>query len=107
MGQLSKDKEIVKVHEPTCGSGSMIIAIAKEIKRKGKNYQEKMQVIAQDLDWNNVYMTYIQLSLLNIKATIVQGDTLEEPFSKIKDNTKIFKTPAQCLRIQWSGAFCN
>ena len=91
-------EKTMKVHEPTCGSGSMIIAIAKEMRRKGQNYQDKMQVFAQDLDWNNVYMTYIQLSLLNIKAVVIQGDTLEEPFNKLKTEiTKIFETPAQRL----------
>lgn len=90
----SKDKEIIKVHEPTCGSGSMVIAIAKKL---GNAYQSKLEVIAQDLDWNNVYMSYIQFTLLNIKATVVQGDVLEGPFSNKTKAEKIFKTPAMYL----------
>lgn len=91
----NKDKEIIKVHEPTCGSGSMVIAIAKKL---GNAYQRKMEVVAQDLDWNNVYMSYIQFTLLNIKAIVVQGDVLEEPFSNNIKEEKIFKTPAMYLQ---------
>ena len=45
---------------------------AKTMKRMGLNYQSKMKVVAQDLDWLSVYMTYIQLSLLGINAIVVQ-----------------------------------
>ena len=52
-------------------------------------------MIAQDLDWNGVYMTYIQLSLLGVKATVVQGDTLHEPYRKGYDERRVFRTPTE------------
>ena len=58
----------------------MIIATARALMDKGVNYQDCLEVVAQDLDWKTVYMCYIQLSLLGISATVVQGDTLSEPY---------------------------
>ncbi len=74
MGQL-------KINEPACGGGAMIIAAAKALADQGVNYQKVMDVVAQDLDWKAVYMCYVQLSLLGIKAICVQGNTLQEPFN--------------------------
>lgn len=74
------DDEIIHLNEPTCGAGGMIIAAAAALKKKGINYQKRMKVVAQDLDWRCVHMCYVQLSLLGIKAIVVQGDTLADPF---------------------------
>ena len=59
----------------------MILAFAKALNRKGLNYQKMLKVTAQDLDWNSVYMSYVQLSIAGINAVVIQGDTLkaEEP----------------------------
>lgn len=84
------------INEPSCGGGGMIIAAAKALKERGINYQRRMEVVAQDLDWKAVYMCYVQLSLLGIRAVVVQGSTLEEPY--IPGNTErknIFVTPAK------------
>ena len=83
---------IYNVYEPTCGGGGMILAYAKYLQDEGMNYQQKMRVVAQDLDWRGVYMTYVQCSILGIKAKICQGDTLSEPI--VKEEHRIFYTPA-------------
>ena len=64
------------MHEPSTGGGGIIIAAAKVLKDRGLNYQKCLKVVAQDLDWKGVYMTYVQLSLLGIEATVIQGDSL-------------------------------
>ena len=92
--QLKKD-EMIEVNEPSTGGSGMMIAIAQIMKENGMDYQRKLHVIAQDLDWNGVYMTYIQLSLLGIKAVVVQGDTLCEPYHKGYDQRRVFRTPAE------------
>lgn len=92
--ERAKDGKI-HVNEPSCGGGGMIIAYAMELKEKGIDYQREMEVIAQDLDWNCVYMCYVQLSLLGIKALVVQGDALAEPFTKNTPNRRILVTPAK------------
>lgn len=70
----------IRINEPSCGGGAMIIAAAKVLRDNGINYQQAMDVVAQDLDWKGVYMCYVQLSLLGISAICVQGNTLTEPY---------------------------
>lgn len=89
------ENDVVEVNEPSTGGGGMMIALAQIMKECGMNYQKRLHVVAQDLDWNGVYMTYIQLSLLGVKAIIVQGDTLCEPYHKGYDERRIFRTPAE------------
>ena len=86
---------IYTVNEPSCGGGGMIIAVASALKERGINYQSKMHVVAQDLDWKGVYMCYLQLSLLGIKAVCVQGDTLAEPYIPGYPQDRVLYTPAK------------
>lgn len=90
----SEDEQI-EIIEPSTGGGGMMIAIAQVAKEHGINYHRKLHVIAQDLDWNGVYMTYIQLSLLGVRAIVVQGDTLTDPYRKGYDERRVFRTPAE------------
>ena len=76
--KITEDKEIT-INEPSCGGGGMIIAYLNSLKKQGINYQKNVKVVAQDIDWNSVYMCYTQLSLLGVKAIVCQGDTLAEP----------------------------
>lgn len=87
---------MIHLHEPSVGSGGMIIATAKVCKEMGINYQRKMKVVCQDLDWLAVYMTYIQISLLGINGIVAQGDTLKEPYNQARDfdERRILRTPA-------------
>lgn len=72
----------------------MIIAAAKVLKDRGINPQRVMRVVAQDLDWKSVYMTYMQLSLIGINAIVVQGDTLSESCRVSQyPPERTFKTP--------------
>lgn len=96
LGSDFDSKEKITLNEPCCGGGGMIIATALELKDKGINYQKRLEVIAQDLDWRCVYMCYVQLSLLGIKALVVQGDTLASPYHpNCTDASNIFITPAK------------
>ena len=84
----------IKINEPTCGSGGMIVAAAEVLYRKGINFQKCIQAEAQDLDWRAVYMCYVQLSLLGINAVVVQGDTLAEPYTGDSyPQNRVFRTP--------------
>lgn len=85
----------IEVNEPSTGGGGMMIAVAQVLKESNIDYQRRLHVIAQDLDWNGVYMTYIQLSLLGVKAIVVQGDTLAEPYHRGYEERRIFRTPAE------------
>ena len=84
---------VIKMNEPSCGGGGMIIATARVLKERGINYQSRLRVVAQDLDWLAVYMTYIQLSLYGIDAIVCQGDTLKEPYKSGYPRRRVLRTP--------------
>lgn len=71
-----KEKGFITMCEPTCGSGVMIIALAKVLLSKEMNYQEKLLVTANDISDICVYMTYIQLALYGIPAIVYCGNAL-------------------------------
>ena len=80
----------------------MVIATALCLRDKGINYQQRLRVVAQDLDWKAVYMCYVQLSLMGIRATVVQGSTLTEPYDARKtDPAHVFRTPAEMGVLVW------
>nr|WP_314449028.1 N-6 DNA methylase [uncultured Lachnoanaerobaculum sp.] len=85
-------KEPIRLHEPTCGSSGMIIAYARALRDKGINYQRLLDIKASDIDFACVYMSYIQLSLLGIKAVIARQDSLL--WEKVPQE-HIFVTPAK------------
>lgn len=91
---IGKENPLI-INEPSSGGGGMIIAAAKVLKDRGLNFQKCMEVTAQDLDWKGVYMTYVQLSLLGIKAAVVQGNTLAEPYGSDTLKERVLYTPAK------------
>ena len=89
-GRLDK----ITINEPSCGGGAMIIAAAKILLEQEINFQQAMDVVAQDLDWKGVYRCYVQLSLLGISAICVQGDTLRDPYVPgTTEKSHIMRTP--------------
>lgn len=96
------DGKPIMINEPSCGGGGLIIAAAKILQDRGINWQFRMDVVAQDLDWKGVYMTYVQLSLLGIKAVVVQGDTLKSPYGVANIPAEcVFRTPAKMGLLVW------
>ena len=88
--------DFVMMNEPSAGAGGMVIATSKAMLKQGINPQKKLRVVAQDLDWNALYMCYVQLSLYGIDAKVVQGDTLmNEKHGLLSD--KVFLTPMYFL----------
>lgn len=93
--------EMIYLNEPSCGGGGMIIAAVSTLKEQGFDYQKNLEVVAQDLDWKGVYMCYLQLSLLGVRAICVQGDTLGEPFVEKYPKERTLYTPAKKGLITW------
>lgn len=81
----------IELNEPCSGGTAMVIAFAEVMKRNGYNPQKQLKVICQDLDIRCVYMSYIQLSLLGIPATICHMNTLSLEYYDS------FKTPMWIL----------
>lgn len=97
VARLMDDKVVstdmpIKLHEPACGSSGMIIAYARTLRDKDINYQKLLDIKASDIDFACVYMSYIQLSLLGIKAVIARQDSLL--WEKVPQE-HIFVTPAK------------
>lgn len=70
------DRGFVRVSEPACGAGGMIIAVAHAMYDAKINYQEAMHVTAIDVDRRCVHMTYLLLALLHVPAIVVHGNAL-------------------------------
>ena len=92
--QNQQDDGIIRLNEPSTGGGANIIAAAEYLHNKGIDYQKRLRVVAQDLDWLAVYMTYIACSYYGIDALVVQGDTLLNPYAPGKTPERhILRTP--------------
>lgn len=100
-GMEPDEDGMYRIHEPACGSGGMVIEGLRGLRERGINYQRRVQAVCQDLDWRCVYMCYVQLSLLGVKAVVVQGSTLSEPYSRETPEEKIFRTPAEKGLLVW------
>lgn len=74
---LSKSpNHIIKINEPSCGSGGMILASIEQLRSLGVNYANDVIVIANDIDKRCVHMAYLQLALAGIPAIIYHQNTL-------------------------------
>lgn len=89
-------KPFVTLSEPACGAGGMVLAFANEMLKKGHNPAEKLWVQAIDIDRVAAWMCYLQLSLWNIPAQVIVGNTLSMKFREI------YYTPAHYL-YGWEG----
>ena len=85
------EKGKIVLYEPSCGSGGMILAMVKRLQELGYNPSEILEVHASDIDINSVYMTFIQLSLLNINAQVIRKDSLN--MKNIINSKDVFNTP--------------
>ncbi|SEK11943.1 N-6 DNA methylase [Achromobacter sp. NFACC18-2] len=66
----------IRVLEPACGAGGMLIAAAHAMHDAGLNYQQCMHATAIDIDERCVHMTFIQLALLHVPAVVIHGNGL-------------------------------
>lgn len=82
-----EEKGHISICEPACGSGAMLIGAVRSLLRQDVEYQTTVYMEATDIDIRCVYMTYVQLSLLDVAARVIHGNTLTmETFS-------VWKTP--------------
>lgn len=69
---------LLKVSEPTCGSGIMVLQLCQELKKEGINYHNSVFVEAWDLDMVCALMAYIQFALYGIPAIVVHGNSITQ-----------------------------
>lgn len=85
-----KDKEEIKIFDPTSGSGSLLINIGKSVaKRIGD--KDKIQYYAQELKQNTYNLTRMNLVMRGINASNIitrNADTLEEDWPFFDEKTE-------------------
>ena len=70
------DKPFITLSEPACGAGGMVLAFANVMISYKHNPAEKLWVQCIDIDRVAALMCYLQLSLWNIPAQVIVGNSL-------------------------------
>lgn len=73
--ELPEDGPIT-VHEPACGSGVMVLALAQCLVETHQQSPTRLRVQAWDISRTGVLMAYINFTLWGIPAEVVHGNTL-------------------------------
>jgi type I restriction-modification system DNA methylase subunit len=87
--------KFVTLAEPACGAGGMVLAFVRVMISHGLNPAQHLWGRCQDIDRIAALMCYVQLSLWNVPAVVIVGDTLED------EVREAFYTPAHYLGF-WS-----
>lgn len=80
---LLDERPFIKLSEPACGAGGMVIAQADAMLEAGYNPQQQLYAQCIDVDATVAMMCYVQLSLLGIPAQIVIGNSLSLSCSRV------------------------
>lgn len=73
---LIAEQGFITLHEPACGSGGMVIAVAQVIEDAKHDPATTLYFDAVDIDRQCANMTYIQTSLLGLTGVVRHGETL-------------------------------
>jgi type I restriction-modification system DNA methylase subunit len=84
-------KPFITLSEPACGAGGMVLAFVKVMLSHGHDPSKRIWVQCQDVDRTAALMCYLQLSLWNVPAVVIVGNTLAN------EVREAFYTPAHYL----------
>lgn len=93
--QLLAKQEFITVSEPACGAGGMILAFVKTLIAQKLNPSDVLWVECIDVHRMAALMCYVQLSLWNVPAQVIVGNTLT------LEHREVWHTPAHYLGL-WS-----
>lgn len=85
-----KDREEIKIYDPTSGSGSLLINIGHSVE-KYMTGENRIKYYAQELKENTYNLTRMNLVMRGIKPSNIivrNGDTLEDDWPFFEDNKK-------------------
>lgn len=74
--EIIAEHGFVKISDPACGAGGMLLAAADVLEAHGHNVQHCMLAHAKDISALAVHAAYLQLSMRGIPAIVEHGDTL-------------------------------
>ncbi|MCE6057306.1 Putative type I restriction enzyme MpnORFDP M protein [Mycoplasmopsis agalactiae] len=83
-----KDREVIKVYDPTSGSGSLLLTIGQEFKKYNSG-NSPVSYYAQELKAEVFNLTRMNLIMKNISPTEIHarnGDTLEQDWPMFENN---------------------
>lgn len=84
-----REKDIITLNDPCCGSGGMLLAgLDVLINDYGINYTEQVFISCGDIDARCVHMCYIQLSSAGVPAIVKQQNAFT------RELYDVWKTPA-------------
>lgn len=99
---MIKEQGPIKVCDPTCDAGAILIAAVNVINEALENTEYNAQncliVVGQDIDHTVAMMCYIQLSLLGMYGYIKVGNALTETIIENDSLDNYWFTPRYCLR---------
>lgn len=67
---IATEKGYITIFKPACGSGAMLLGMAKQVLKQGFSITDNLVAFATDIDIRCVHMAYIQLSLYGIPAVV-------------------------------------
>lgn len=91
-----ESQPFITAAEPACGAGGMVLALVKVMLSKGYNPADRLWVQCIDVDRMAALMCFIQLTLWNVPAEVIVGNTLSWEIREV------WYTPAHHLRL-WEG----
>jgi type I restriction-modification system DNA methylase subunit len=74
--QTIEEQGFIKLSEPCCGAGGMILGFAETMLKYDLNPQKQMVFQGVDIDINCCRMSFIQTSLMGLTGEIIHGDTI-------------------------------
>jgi hypothetical protein len=95
--QVEEQGGFITLMDPCIGGGAMVIAAAEIFRELNLSTHRAMHVTGVDIDITAVQMSYIQLSLLNVPAIILHGNSLNPDPYKGWNTESAWRTPAHCL----------
>jgi len=94
----SGKNQIKSVYDPTCGSGSLLLRVAKEVKQVGEFFGQEMNLTTYNLARMNMILHDVNYRNFDIK----NGDTLEHPEHLDKRFEAIVANPP--FSANWSAS---
>lgn len=106
--QVIEEGKPITVGEPACGSGGMILALAKQfspVVRGGeKSYVDLLRVTMQDVSPTSADMAYVNMAQWGIPAKIILGDTLRNTIEQVWRNVHWARV-GETERERWKAMF--
>lgn len=98
--EILDDQPFIMLSEPACGAGGMVLACVKVLTEQGHDPSQRLWVQCIDDDRVAALMCYIQLTLWNVPAEVIVGNTLTG------ERREIWYTPAHHLGF-WDAKLRN